>query len=168
MGTRQNIHPLTPTMVVNCPLSASSIYYDPWHPPYSIYVPDSVFPQSLCKFSLVYLLAWHLPLHTPYISSLLFSFRNTCRYHRPKIIGDNFFIVDCSSTSRPMENSWAFLVVCCLQVISIQSITQTASARVLYLSSSHTFTVQSHLKFCNLYHGLITASTRSGRVHSPV
>jgi len=26
-------------------------------------------PQSLSKFSLVYLLAWHPPLHTPYISS---------------------------------------------------------------------------------------------------
>jgi len=29
----------------------------------------SLFPQSLSKFSLVYLLAWHPPLHTPYISS---------------------------------------------------------------------------------------------------
>jgi len=27
------------------------------------------FAQSLSKFSLVYLLAWHPPLHTPYISS---------------------------------------------------------------------------------------------------
>ena len=41
---------------------------DPWHPPCSIYVPDSLFPQSLSNFSLVYLLAWHPPLHTPYIS----------------------------------------------------------------------------------------------------
>jgi len=31
-GTRRNIHPLTPTLVINHPLSASSIYYDPWHP----------------------------------------------------------------------------------------------------------------------------------------
>ena len=30
---------------------------------------DSLFPPSLTKFSLVYLLAWHPPLHTPYISS---------------------------------------------------------------------------------------------------
>jgi len=29
----------------------------------------SLFPQSLSKFSLVYLLAWYPPLHTPYISS---------------------------------------------------------------------------------------------------
>jgi len=50
-------------------LSASSIYYNPWHPTYSIHALYSLFPQSLSKFSLVYLLAWHLPLHTPYISS---------------------------------------------------------------------------------------------------
>jgi len=36
-------------------LSAFSIYYDPWHPPYSIHVLYSLFPQSLSKFSLVYL-----------------------------------------------------------------------------------------------------------------
>jgi len=35
----------------------------------SIHAPDSLFPQSLSKFSLVYHLAWHPPLHTPYISS---------------------------------------------------------------------------------------------------
>ena len=49
--------------------SAFSIYYDPWHPAYSIHVLYSLFPQSLSKFSLVYLLAWYPPLHTPYISS---------------------------------------------------------------------------------------------------
>ena len=50
-------------------LCAFSIYCDPWHPPYSIHMLYSLFPQSLSKFSLVYLLAWRLPLHTPYISS---------------------------------------------------------------------------------------------------
>jgi len=50
-------------------LSAFSIYYDTWHPPYSIHVLYSLFPQSLSKFSLVYLLAWYPPIHTPYISS---------------------------------------------------------------------------------------------------
>jgi len=40
-------------------LSAFSIYYDPWRPPYSIHVLYSLFPQSLSKFSLVYLLAWY-------------------------------------------------------------------------------------------------------------
>jgi len=44
------------------------IYYDSWHPPCSIYMPDNLFPQSL-HVSLVYLLAWYPPLHTPYISS---------------------------------------------------------------------------------------------------
>ena len=56
-------------MVINCPLSASSIYYDPWHPSCSIHAPESLFPQSLSEFSLIYLLAWHPPLHNPYISS---------------------------------------------------------------------------------------------------
>jgi len=68
-GTRRNIHPLTPIVVVSHPLSASFIYYDPWHPPCSIYVLDSLFAQSLSKFSFVYLLAWQIPLHTPDISS---------------------------------------------------------------------------------------------------
>ena len=68
-STKRNIHPLTPIMVINHPLSASSIYYNTWHTLGSIYGPDSLFPQSLSKFSLVYLLAWHPPLHTRYISS---------------------------------------------------------------------------------------------------
>jgi len=62
-------HSLTPIVVINRPISASSIYYDPRHPPCLINVPDSLFPQSLSKSSLVYLLAWHPPLHTPHISS---------------------------------------------------------------------------------------------------
>jgi len=67
----QKKHSLTyyTIVVINHPLHASSIFYDPWHPPCSIYVPDSRFPQSLSKFSLIDLLAWHPPLNTPYISS---------------------------------------------------------------------------------------------------
>ena len=68
-ATRRKIHPLTPTVVINHPLPASSIYFNPCHPPCSIYVPDSLFPQSLSTFYLVYLFIWHSPLHTPYISS---------------------------------------------------------------------------------------------------
>jgi len=69
--SRRNIHLLTPIVVINRLLSALSMYYDPRYPPCSIHVPDSLFlrPQSLSKFSLVYLLAWHSLLHTPYISS---------------------------------------------------------------------------------------------------
>jgi len=59
---------LTPIMVISYPLSAPFIYYDPWHPPCSIHVPDSLFPQSLSKFSF-FLLAWHPPPHTRHISS---------------------------------------------------------------------------------------------------
>jgi len=62
-STRRNIHPLTPIMVINHPVSASSIYYDPWHPLCSIHMPDSLFPQSLHNT----LLVWHPPLHTPYM-----------------------------------------------------------------------------------------------------
>ena len=54
--TRRNIHTLTCIVVISHPLSASSIYYDLWHPPCSTYLPDSHFPQSHSKFSMVYLL----------------------------------------------------------------------------------------------------------------
>jgi len=69
MGERvpkKNIHPLTPIMVINHPLSAFSIYYYPWHPPCSIYVSDSLFPQSLPSF--LWSTSWsgtlHFILHT--------------------------------------------------------------------------------------------------------
>jgi len=65
----ETFHPITPILIINYVLSISSIYYDPWHPPCSAYVPDSVFAQPLSKSSLFYLLVWHPPLHTPYISS---------------------------------------------------------------------------------------------------
>jgi len=68
-GTRRNIHPLTPIVVINHPLSPFFIYYDSCHPACSMYVADGLFAQTLPKFSLVYLLVWYPPLHTPYISS---------------------------------------------------------------------------------------------------
>jgi len=40
-----------------------------WHTLCSIYLPDSLFAQSLSKFFLVYLYAWHPPFHIPNISS---------------------------------------------------------------------------------------------------
>jgi len=76
----KNIHPLTPIVVISHPLSASCIYYDPWHPPCSIYMPGSLFPQSLSKLSLIFLLAWHPPLYTPYISSPNHCFIFTAQY----------------------------------------------------------------------------------------
>jgi len=68
-GTKRNIDPLTPIVVINRSLSASSINYDWWYPACSIHIPDNLFPQSLSKFSLIYLLSWYLPLHTPHIPS---------------------------------------------------------------------------------------------------
>ena len=54
----------SPILITIQPLSASSIYYDPWHPPCSIYVLDNLFAQPLSKSSLVYLLVWNPPLDT--------------------------------------------------------------------------------------------------------
>jgi len=43
-------------LIIRHPSSTSSIYYNPQHPPYSIYVIDSPFPQPLSRSSLVFLL----------------------------------------------------------------------------------------------------------------
>jgi len=65
-GTRRNIHPLTPIVIINCPLSVSSIYYDPWHPPCSIHAPDSLFHNLAPSF--LWSSSWpgtlHFILHT--------------------------------------------------------------------------------------------------------
>jgi len=70
-------------VVIDHPLSASSIDDNPWHPPCSVYMPDSLLAQSLSKFSLVYLVAWQnstsYSIHF-FIQSLS-SFRSTCPYH---------------------------------------------------------------------------------------
>jgi len=66
-GTRRNIHPLTPIFVTRHPLWTSSVYYDPRHPPCSVYVLGSPFSQALSRSSLVFLLVWDPVLHTPYI-----------------------------------------------------------------------------------------------------
>jgi len=68
-GTRRNIHQLTPILIIGHPLSTSSIYYDPWHPLRSVYVPDSPFPLPLSRSSLVFLLVLDPLLHTLCISS---------------------------------------------------------------------------------------------------
>ena len=65
-GTRRNIHPLTPLLLIRHPLSTSSIYYDPLC---SVYVLDSPFPQPLSRSYLVFLLVLDPLLHTPCISS---------------------------------------------------------------------------------------------------
>ena len=67
-GTRRKIHPLILIVVINHPLSASPSVTI--HGILSVqFTYLTVFFHNLCKFSLVYLLAWHPPLHTPYISS---------------------------------------------------------------------------------------------------
>jgi len=54
----------TPIIVITCPLSASSIYYDLWHPPCLIHVPDSLFPQSP---SFLWFTSWPGTLHFKFI-----------------------------------------------------------------------------------------------------
>jgi len=55
-GTRRNIHPLTPILIIGHPLSSSSIDNDPWHPFCSVYELDSPLGQPLSRSSLVFLL----------------------------------------------------------------------------------------------------------------
>ena len=43
---KKHIHPLTPILIIRDPSSTSSIYYDPQHPPYSIYVLSVVVVQN--------------------------------------------------------------------------------------------------------------------------
>jgi len=67
-GTRRTIHPLTPIVVIIYPY-----LFPPFTMIHGILPIQSMrftvfFHKSLSKFSLVYLLAWHPPLHTPYIS----------------------------------------------------------------------------------------------------
>jgi len=53
-------HSHLPIMDINHPLSASAIFYDTWHPPCSIYMPDSLFPQSP---SFLWFTSWPGTLH---------------------------------------------------------------------------------------------------------
>jgi len=63
-GTRRNIQPLTPIVVIDHSLSASSIYYDPWHPScFNLHAWQS-FSTISVQVSLVCLLAWQPPLRT--------------------------------------------------------------------------------------------------------
>ena len=50
-GTRRNIHPLTPILIIGHPLSTFSIYWDPLHPLCSVYVLDSLSPGPLWSSS---------------------------------------------------------------------------------------------------------------------
>ena len=68
-GTIRNIHPLTLILIFRHLLSTSSVYFDPQHPPSSLYMPNSHFSQPLSLSSLVDLLVWDPLLYTSYISS---------------------------------------------------------------------------------------------------
>ena len=59
-GTGRYIHLLTPILIINHPLPASSIYCNPWHP-WSIYMPDSLL-SHLCP-SFLWSTSWSGTLH---------------------------------------------------------------------------------------------------------
>jgi len=66
-GTRRNIHPLTSSWSSIIPICFLRLLRSMASSLFSPHALQS-FPQSLSKFSLVYLLAWHRSLHTPYVS----------------------------------------------------------------------------------------------------
>jgi len=70
--------------------------------PSSIYVLDTLFVQLLSKFSLVYLLLWHIPLHTLNISSPNHCFLFATHAHT---IITYFAVIWRSLSSNPSLNS---------------------------------------------------------------
>jgi len=79
-STKRNIHVLTAIPIINHCLCASSIYCDPWHPPCSIYMPES----NLCP-SFLWSTSWsvslHFTIHTLFHPIIVF-FHSTCPCHR--------------------------------------------------------------------------------------
>jgi len=79
---RSNIHAFTPIVVINHPLSASSSFCDPWHPPCSIYMPDSLSTISLqVFFGLLLGLAPSTSYSIYFFTQSLSSFHNTCPFY---------------------------------------------------------------------------------------
>ena len=67
-GARRNTHPPIILIIIQS-LLASSISYNPYHPPCSYYVLGNPFAQPLSTSSFAYLLVWSTPPHIPYVSS---------------------------------------------------------------------------------------------------
>jgi len=166
--TRRNIHPLTPIVVISHPLPAFSIYYDPWHPPCSIYVPDSLFPQSLSQVFFGQPLGLAPSLRTPSISSpnhcLLFTAH--CPYHRKLFLTVTEYIFVSLSLDRHKSMVYAVLAWCSI-VRYIIWLTHLQCERLLFRSSCLSSVVclssiclsrirswnlsEIHAKFCHLY-----------------
>jgi len=91
------------------PYLLSSIFYDPWHPPCSVYVPDSLFPQSFSKFSLVYYLLARIK------HNVMFR-RSQASLLLPYSTGASFCIDHC-------------LITLCLLVLKIVELTYLTTAQ---------------------------------------
>jgi len=126
---RRNIHPLPPNMIINHPLSASSIYYL-WHHLFSIYVPDSLSAQSW---------SWHPRLHTPYIFyPITVFFHSIWPYHHnlfcctTEIISSNpglslNSLLGTLSFSLTPHIHWTILISACWSVTSFSFLTSQVS-----------------------------------------
>ena len=145
-GTRRNIHPLTPIVVINHPLSASSIYYDPWHPPCSVYVPGSFFAQSLSRFSLVY---FSISYSIHFFTQLLSSFCSTCPYHGNLFCcNTNIMSSNPSHFLNPSLGSDIHLTTLKYHLIFLSNMPGLTS---MYRTTSHTTAVQSPPSHCQWY-----------------
>ena len=111
VAARRNIHPLTPILVINHPLSASSIYYDPWHPVKFTYL--TVFSHNLqVFFGLPLGLAHSTSYSIHFFTQSLSSFCSTCPYHR------NLF---CCTTTIMSSNPSLCLWTLYLELLSCSS-----------------------------------------------
>jgi len=119
-------------------------------------MPDSLFPQIHIKFSLVYLLAWHPPLHTPYISSsnhcLLFAtYAHT--------IATCFAVVPTTEiiSSNPTLSLNPLLgILSCRFMPHIHSVCKKLRKRCWhsYLNHSHLCLLKCHLIFLSYWPGV--------------
>jgi len=101
----------------------------------------TVFFHNLCPFSLVYLLAWHPRLHTPYVSSPNHCLLFTARAHT---------VATCFAVVRRL---------CCLILVSLST---------LYLELSCSFMPHIHLTILIFAHGSTTSfSFLMGQVSLP-
>jgi len=145
---RRNTHPPTIQIIIQS-LSASSIYHDPQHPPYSNYMLlGNLFAQPLSISSLVYLLVWSPPPHIPYISSPNQCLLFTAHAHT---------IATCFAIVSILYH--LFLVFDILALIRLLLSTPYLEFHIFYLNITHP---SDHSHLCSLKCHLIFFPDRPG------
>jgi len=122
-STRKNIHPLTPIMIINQPLSISSICYDEWHPPFSICEFDSLSAQPV---QVIFSLPLGLELCTSYsihfFTQTLSAFCDTSPYHRNPFCCSTEIMSSIPSFSlNPLLKTLSFSLMSYIQIIILIS-----------------------------------------------